>query len=153
MSTYLGRAGVLVAVTLAALAAAPARAALGGDVASVLRDHESLRATHSVLPTVYYDLHEGTTADGLQVREYVARSGTVFAVTWKGPRSPDVSALLGAHAARYQAAARAHRGGHHVLSINDPDLVITVLRLPRGWQGQAYLPAAIPDGVSRNELR
>jgi hypothetical protein len=153
MSTRLVRTSAFLTVALAVVTSAPARAALGGDVASVLHDAEALQATHAVTPMVNYDLHEGTTADGLQVREYVDRSGKVFAVTWKGPRSPNVSELLGVHAARYQAAAQAHRSGHHVLSINDPDLVVTAMRLPRGWQGQAYLPAAIPAGVSRSELR
>jgi hypothetical protein len=153
MSTYLGRASVVLTAVMCAVASAPAAAALGGDIASVLHDHESLQATHSVTPTMQYDVHEGRTADGLQLREYVDRSGKVFAVTWRGMRSPDVGALLGAHAARYRAAARARHGGHHVLSIKDADLVVTVMRLPRGWQGQAYLPAAIPAGVNRDDLR
>jgi hypothetical protein len=153
MSRQLIRAGALLTAVLAAVASAPAAAALGGDVASVLRDHAALQATHIVTPTVYYDLHEGTTADGVRLREYVDRAGKVFAVSWQGPRSPDIGALLGAHAARYQAAARVHRGSHHVLSINDADLVVSVIRLPRGWQGQALLPESLPAGVSRADIR
>jgi len=132
-----------------------AQAALGGDVASVLHDHEALRAADVVTASAQqYDVHEARSADGMHVRQYVDRSsGKVFAVSWDGPRSPDVGRLLGASATRYYAAARANRGNHHVLSINDPDLSVTVLRLPRGWQGQAYLPAALPAGVDRSEIR
>lgn len=139
-----------------AIAAAPAaHAALGGDVASVLRDHEALRTVDKVtVSTQQYDVHEGTSADGMRVRQYVERSsGKVFAVTWEGPRAPDIGRLLGDSADKYAAAVRAHRGSHHVLSIDDPDLSLTVLRLPRGWQGQAYLPAAVPAGMARNEIR
>jgi len=139
-----------------ALATAPAaHAALGGDVASVLRDHEAMRAVDVVTAsTQQYDVHEGRSADGMHVRQYVERaSGRVFGVAWEGPRAPDVVQLLGESADQYSAAARAHRGSHHVLSINDPDLAVTVLRLPRGWQGQAYLPSAVPAGVGRSEIR
>ena len=61
--------------------------------------------------------------------------------------------MLGGLAGRYYAAAREHRGNHHVLTIEDPDLALTILRLPRGWQGHALLPTAIPTGVDRAEIR
>jgi hypothetical protein len=142
------RIGALAAgLALASVAPMPSHAALGGDVVSVLRDHELLHASHTVTPTVNYDLHEGVSTDGVQLREYVDRSGKVFAVGWQGPRSPDVGRLLGTYAARYYDTARLHHGGHHVLAVNQGDLVVTVVRLPRGWQGRAYLPAAIPAGV------
>src|SRR5262249_24483881 len=118
-------------------------------------DHQALRTEDAVTAsTQQYDVHEARSVDGMHVRQYVDRSsGQVFAVTWDGPRLPDVAGLLGASATRYYAAARAHRGSHHVLSISDPDLSITLLRLPRGWQGQAYLPAAMPLGFDRSEIR
>jgi len=148
MAMFRFRRGALAAALALAIAApVPAHAALGGDVASVLRDHESLHASHVVTPTVNYDLHEGLTTDGVQLREYADRSGKVFAIGWQGPRSPDVGSLLGTFAARYYQAARLHRGSHHVLAVDQGDLVVTVVRLPRGWLGRAYLPAAIPAGV------
>jgi hypothetical protein len=145
-----------VLVPFLALVAAPAaHAELGGDVASVLRDHEALRAADIVAATTQlYDVHEARSADGLQVRQYVERSsGKVFAVTWEGPRSPNIGELLGASASTYYEAVHAHKGSHHVLSIEEPSLSLTVLRLPRGWQGKAYLPLAIPTGIERAEIR
>jgi hypothetical protein len=140
---------------VAALAVSPAsRAALGGDVASIAHDHEMLRAADTVTSTVLYDLHEAQSPTGVRVRQYVDRaSGRVFALTWQGPRLPDVNELLGSYAARYQAAAKEHHGSHHALTIDDPDLKVSVLRLQRGWQGDAYLPNAVPQGVNRAELR
>lgn len=147
-----GPAAILIITSIFSPAA---HAALGGDVASILRDHQRLQAADVVTTsTPQYDVHEAQSADGVRVRQYVDRtSGKVFAVTWDGPRSPDVSGILGASAAKYQAAVRAHRGNHHVLSIEDKDLSVTVMRLPRGWQGEAYLPASIPAGVKRSEIR
>jgi hypothetical protein len=141
---------------LAALIAgwsAAAAAALGGDLDSVQRDREALHATgDAVTPGVHYDLHEAKTTDGVSLRQYVDRSGKVFAVSWQGPRSPDVGALLGNYAARYHAA-QARRGNHHILTVHDGELMVTVMRLPRGWQGQALLTDALPDGVDRSEIR
>jgi hypothetical protein len=139
---------------LLTLAALPVHAALGRDVASVLHDHRQLQATDTVIPLIHYDVHEARRADGLVVRQYVDRtSGNVFALSWQGPHAPDVGALLGSQAERYFAAAREHRGNHHRLTINAPDLALTIVRLPRGWQGRALLPLAIPAGVDRAEIR
>jgi hypothetical protein len=154
MPSLCQRVAFVVAVGVMVSGVRSAQAALGGDVASVLHDHEALRAADVVTSTQQYDIHEASSTDGTHVRQYVNRSsGKVFAVAWDGPRLPDVGGLLGASATRYYAAARLSRAGHHVLSINDPDLSVTVLRLPRGWQGQAYLPAALPAGIDRSEIR
>ena len=138
---------------LAGAAAPDARAALGGDVASVLSDSEDLKATHSITPFVAYDLHESDATHGMRLREYVDRGGTVFAVTWHGPRAPDLNKLLGAHAAAYHAAVHPRVANHHLVSVDDAGLVVTVLRLPRGWSGAALLPTAVPAGVGRDEIR
>lgn len=152
MSTVAIRASTTALALLAALAALPAHAALGGDVASVLRDGAALRASHAVTPFAAYDLHEATSADGTVLREYVDKSGKVFALSWRGPGSPNVRALLGSHAAHYEAV-RARFSSHHVVNIEEPGFAVSIVKLPRGWRGQAVLPAAIPAGVARNELR
>jgi len=143
----------LFAACAAALAPASAQAALGGDVDSVRRDHAAIHAADAVTTTPHYDVHDGIGAGGMRIREYVDRGGKVFAVRWRGPHSPDLNNLLGIYAARYVAMAHAHRGAHHVLVIADRDLSVSVLRLPRGWQGQASLPQALPPGVSGAEIR
>ena len=139
---------------LCAFASSPCWAALGGDADSALRDHAALGATDVVTVNPGYDLHEVRTADGVVVRQYLDHaSGKVFALSWQGPRSPAVGDLLGGFAPRYFAAARLHRTGHHVLTISNPDFVLSIFRLPRGWAGQAYVPTALPAGVDRREIR
>lgn len=135
------------------VAAPVSLAALGGDMDSVRRDHAMLRAADAVTATASYEVHEASSATGERLREYVNHSGTVFALTWQGRRAPDVSALLGAYATRYQNAVNNHRGSHHVLSIEAQDLAVSVVHLPRGWQLQALLAGAMPEGVSRAEIR
>jgi len=152
MTTKLIRAALPAIALLGVALATPAHAALGGDVASVVRDSAAIRATRLVTPFIAYDLHESVAADGTRLREYVDRGGRVFAISWRGPRSPDVSALLGTHAAHFYAA-RSRLSNHHVAFVNEADLAVTVMKLPRGWEGSALLPTAIPAGVSRADLR
>ena len=132
---------------------APALAELGGDVSSVSRDVSALGATHVVTPKLGFQLHESRTVQGTVVRQYVAASGKVFAVTWNGRQSLNTSALLGHYASRYLAAARAPHSGHHVLTIHAADFELTVMRTPRGWLGYALLPDPLPQGVTREMLR
>jgi hypothetical protein len=47
----------------------------------------------------------------------------------------------------------AHRGGHHIVSVNTPDLVASVLVVQRRAIGHVQLPALIPAGVAVTELR
>jgi len=131
----------------------PASAALGGDVPSVLRDHLALNLTPAITSTVSYDLYSAATSDGQTLREYVDHSGRVFAVSFQGPRAPELATVLGSYATRYATAAKAMRPAHHVVVVNAPDLQIAVMRSGRSWQGKAILPAAIPAGVARAEIR
>lgn len=141
------------AAGLAGLLPQPARAALGGDLGSVDRDHAALQAQRVVTPMPSYDRHELTAASGLRIREYVDRSGRVFAVSWQGPQLPDLGQLLGVYAERYAAAVRARQGTHRRLVLRAPDFELSAVRLPRGWSGLALLPAALPADLSREELR
>ena len=132
----------------------PARASLGESRASVAVDHRALHGTAlTVSATQAYEVHEMTTADGGRIRQFVGPGGRVFAVTWSGRFQPDLQQLLAAHYAAYLAAARAHRGGHHLLSVSTPQLVLDVVQLPRGFAGSAHLPALLPAGVKPEELR
>jgi hypothetical protein len=130
-----------------------AYAALGATVDSVARDEAMLKGADIVTPTVNYDLHEIKAATGTTVREYVSRQGTVFAVAWEGRSTPELEQLLGSSYTRYLAEARTHRSGHHLLSINTPDLVANVVRLQRSSIGHVHLPALVPAGVAVADLR
>jgi len=143
------------ALLLAVALSAPqgAHAALGGAVDSVARDQSSLQGEDVVTPMANYDRHEIKAASGTTVREYVSRQGAVFALAWEGRATPDLQQLLGDSYARYLAEARAHRGSHHLLSFNTPDLVASVLHLQRGSIGHVHIPALVPAGVAVAELR
>ena len=144
-------AGLLVA---AGLGLAPAaQAGLGEGVDSVARDHAALRAKSvSILPMQAYDVHELATSGG-HVREYVARTGTVFAVTFKGSSMPNLRAVLGSHYGEYEVAVNARLTNHKVFAMSSPGLVMEVVKLPRGFTGSAHVPSLLPAGVAARDLR
>ncbi len=152
-----GTAGGVAAAAVALLAAAlsiPAYAGLGGDAASIARDHVALRGiTHTVTPTQLYDLHEITLAGGTTVHEYVTRAGQVFAVTWSGPSIPDLKTMLADHYADYLNAATTPHGSHHVLVVRNATIELQMIKLLRGHVGSARVLALTPPGVDLRALR
>ncbi|HME41019.1 MAG TPA: DUF2844 domain-containing protein [Steroidobacteraceae bacterium] len=149
------RAFWLVVLGITSLGANPARAALGGDAASVLADGAELHGSVYAATLPLYDLQEITADSGMHVRQYLNRDGVVFAVSWTGPVPPNLQHLLGAHYAAYTAALAAlnHPGLHRSVRVASADLVVESGGHLRAYGGRAYLPLAVPAGVPTAELR
>ena len=148
------RAATTLAAVLMLTHAPAARAALGGPREDLLRDAAALQTPRvTITSRERYDVHEMSSADGTTVRAYVQPGGRVFAVTWSGRVQPDLRVLLGAYYARYLEAARAPHPSHHLLTLTTPDLVLSVVKLPRGFGGRAHLPSLVPAGTAVDTLR
>jgi hypothetical protein len=120
----------------------------------VARDHLALRASsHTIVPTAAYDRHDIITREGTRVREFVSRTGTVFAVAWSGPSLPSLKTLLASHYDEYVSGAAARRSTRHVMSLTTPGLILHITRLPRGFSGSAQIPDLVPAGTSPADLR
>ena len=144
----------LAALTFSAFIA-PASAGLGGDEDSVRTDSTRLRGQMLSTAMIQYTRHDIATGPDSAIHEYVSRTGKVFAVTWKGPLPPDLSQLFGSYFDSYRTAlsAQSHPGGHHQVSIAQPDLVVQSLGRPRAFIGKAYVPSLVPAGVDVTELQ
>ena len=143
----LSLAVVALAITL------PAQAGLGEQQSSIQRDHVAIRgATAKVTQTAHYTLHAVTSPTGAQLHEYVAPSGTVFAMTYSGRTLPNLKNILGAHYARYQQVIAAPHNNHHVLSIRDGNFVLYMRKTQRGFRVAAYEPTLIPQGATPADL-
>jgi hypothetical protein len=98
---------------------------------------------------------ESTDANQIRVRQYLAPSGQVYAVSWEGPAMPDVAALLGTWFDRYRQGASAalpNANGLHSSRVSGSDLVVeTAVRL-REFSGRAWLPDALPAGVAAADI-
>lgn len=133
--------------------AAAARASLGGDSASVEADRLQLRATgaarQTASPSGGYTVQEIVLPSGTRVRQYVSNAGVVFAVSWSGPFMPDLRQLLGPHfAALVAAQASGGHAGQRFIGVHQSGLVIESGGHPRSFAGRAYLPGAMPAGVT-----
>jgi hypothetical protein len=148
------RALLLAALGIVPPWAAPARAALGGDAASVLADGAELHGVVHAEARPLYDIQE-IAADGMRVREYLSRDGVVFGVSWSGPAMPNLQRLLGTHYEAYTAALATlnHPGLHRSLRVASPEFVVESGGHLRAYGGRAYLPLAVPAGVRTAELR
>ncbi|HEY1315385.1 MAG TPA: DUF2844 domain-containing protein [Steroidobacteraceae bacterium] len=128
-------------------------AALGEPEGSVKSDVAQMRGSIKVTANANYRSHEIQTPAGTVVREFSGANGNVFAILWSGPVMPNLRQTLGQYFDDYVAAAKANRAGHHHLDIHRTDLVVHASGHMRAFSGIAYLPQAVPSGVSVGELQ
>ena len=96
-----------------------------------------------------------TDAGNTTINEYATSTGQIIAYTWQGPTMPDLRALLGRYADSYRAgaAASAPDGNLHASRVVRPDVIVESGGPMRGYVGRAWLPAALPAGVTADDLR
>ncbi|MEX3942137.1 DUF2844 domain-containing protein [Paraburkholderia sp. BR10937] len=151
--TQAGRAAAFAcALSCLGFAAAPARAALG-DAAAVPAGATQRSVGGGAGRVVSYVDDNGTT-----INAYLgSATGTVFAYTWQGPAQPNVEALLGRYAADWRSAAAALHAtglnGLHAARVDGTQVVVETGGHMRAYVGRAWLPAALPAGVSVGDLQ
>lgn len=102
-----------------------------------------------------YVLHETVLENGTRVREYATPSGVVFAVAWRGPVLPDLSALLGDYFTTFKAetdSARLTGKRGSPVYLERADLVVRSNGRMRNFFGHAYAPALTPSGVNIKDV-
>lgn len=145
---------VLLAAACLSVAASPAFAALGGDVATVQDDQAHINATRRVSQSNGYAVHELHSPSGSIVREFVSSSGKVFAIAWQAPSLPDLRQLLGPYFDEFQkAAAQSQRARRAPLFVEHSGLVVQVGGHMRSFTGRAYLPDQLPSGTRMEDIR
>jgi hypothetical protein len=149
----------LLMLAMACVLATAAHATLGGDRASVEADRLQMHAPRTARLSAPaagagYTVHETTLPTGTLVRQYVSAAGSVFAVAWSGPFKPDLQQLLGPHFAAMLARqdGQVHAGRPFVRQ-HGSDLVVESGGHPNGFVGRAYLPAALPAGVTAQDIQ
>ncbi|MFX1764364.1 DUF2844 domain-containing protein [Paraburkholderia sp. A1RI-2L] len=148
--------GILTVGTAAAigLAAAPAWAGLGG--APAFPDAQRTPATRLMAAvnaaTVTWTVTTTMLENDTVIHEYLDASGTVFAVSWRGPRIGSLDALLGNYFPAWQkglaAAQSARRGGYGPVAMHQPDLVVETGGHMGALTGRAWLPKTLPQGFN-----
>jgi uncharacterized protein DUF2844 len=125
----------------------------GGQVQTVAPEQFQAEQQQRPSSTDSYTVERISTPTGAMVNEYVSSSGTVFAVSWRGPRPPDLSQLLGSYFSQFQAAAASPDRPQRHLIIKTRDLVVEFGGHMRDLRGRAYLPPLLPPNVSPEDIR
>lgn len=169
MSNRLLRAAVPAALVFCAMAGPtrPACAALGGSPMATPAD----ATTTTLTPTAHaaavtqgasspaaasYSVRSTAYSSGTLVREYIGADGNVFGIAWNGPRMPDLSTLLGSYFPQYDAgrqAQRAARPGRGPVAVEQSDLVVHSGGHMGSFFGQAWLPSALPGGLTGADIK
>lgn len=146
---------VKTALAVSALLPLASYAALGGAPGAGSAPQTLLRATpsNSSPVTVAYTVREALGADGVTIREYVLPTNVVFAVTWRGPVRPDISALLGSYLPNFTSAGQARARGTGPLIEHHGDFHVESAGRPGQFFGKAYLPRLVPTNVRMEELQ
>ena len=155
----------LIAISYAMAWPVDANAALGGNAGSVASDARVLGAVTvnhvsgpaSNAPSLeVYTVERLAMPSKISVNEYVGADGRVFAVSWRGMRPPDLTVLMGVYFRQYRDAAEAGGIGalglHHS-SVRASDVEVETAGHMRDMWGRAWLPAALPPGVTAQEIR
>jgi Protein of unknown function (DUF2844) len=151
-----------IAAALMIAASGPTHAQLGTTVAIDASGTSSSSSTPDATAAVMHQAsnsavrwQESTDANQIRVRQYVSSSGQVYAVSWDGPAMPDVAVLLGTWFDRYRqdaSAALPNASGLHSSRVSSSDLMVeTAVRL-RDFNGRAWLPSALPAGVTAADI-
>ena len=131
----------------------PAHATLGENVATVENDRVQMKAQLHTTSVAGYTVHEITTPSGTTLREYIAPSGQVFAVSWNGPVLPDFRQALGRYFDQYHSSASSPRVGRRQMVIQGTDFVVHSYGRMRAFHGNAYVPSLLPPNFSADEIK
>jgi hypothetical protein len=135
----------------------PANASVNSQaVSSAAVAHAVSGAASAASTPSSYTVRATTFGNGTVVREYLAQDGTVFGLAWNGPQMPNLNDLLGTYFPQYLAgvqAARAVRGGHGPVAVDQDTLVVHSAGHMGAFAGQAWLPQALPAGVSGSDIQ
>jgi Protein of unknown function (DUF2844) len=141
---------LMAAAALAAVATVgTAHAQLGG-----MQESPALTQGSSLLNGAVR-VHTFTDDGGTTVSEYATSAGRVFAYTWHGPTMPNLRTLLGKYDTSFRKGSAAQLDGTHSLHashVAQSDVVVESGGRMRSYVGRAWLPQALPPGVTPQDL-
>ncbi|AOJ12244.1 hypothetical protein WJ07_20360 [Burkholderia vietnamiensis] len=142
----------------AELGGAPMSPPADDHAATVRALQRAMRSADGVVQpnAAAYTVREITLGSGTVIHEYTGAAGSVFGLAWRGPSMPDLESLLGSYFPQYTAgvqAAHAAHGWRAPVSVATSGLVIRTGGHMGSFAGQAWLPAALPAGLTGNDIQ
>ena len=91
----------------------------------------------------------------IQVKEYIDANDFTFAVSWRGPRKPNISALLGKFLVGYTVASamKPIQRGRRSMSVRTPDIEVLHYGQFADVRGYAFVKNRLPAGVTAGDLQ
>ena len=87
------------------------------------------------------------------MREFIAPSGVVFALDWKGMPRSDVKGLLGSSAdERLEDLLPIFGRRDSATGVSERDIIWEKSGPPGDFQGRAYVPCLVPSGVTIGDV-
>ena len=143
-------------ICLMAFTVSPVWAALGQPAESVERDRAMMKAQRQSRTGTVYTIDTITVA-GLKIKEYVSLEGVVFAVVWQGTGAPDLQLLLGEYFEEYRDELQAARNrapkARKPFRMKTARLVVERGGHSRSLWGRAFLPSALPPGMTAEDIQ
>ncbi len=104
--------------------------------------------------TAGYTVQESD-VNGTTVREYILPNGTVFAVTWRGIKHPDLTSVLGTYNSEFEKlkSQKAKAVGRVPVSVKSNRVSVRMSGHMRDVHGQAYDPNLLPEQFSLSDLK
>jgi uncharacterized protein DUF2844 len=144
----------LVAMALLVAGSTVVRAALGEGADSIVADQQAIGGKIKTIPNPSYTTNEIIMPSGTLVREYVSPGGRVFAVSWRGPTTPNLANLLGSYFQEIQAAASAQKPGSlGPVTLTANDLIFHSGGHMGNFWGRAVVSSLVPEGVDEADLK
>jgi hypothetical protein len=157
ISVAIRRSCAISALALIAQFSPRAHAALGEDVSAIANDQARLQASlqvrQNVRQNLHFAVHELSSPIGIKIREFVAESGRVFAVSWSGGWRPNLRDIMGEHYDRFIAGTRGRRMARGPVRIDLPGMVVVMGGHQRAFFGHVYLTALVPADLALEDLQ
>lgn len=166
--------GAVVSVALVACAFTVASSPVGAALGSAPMATPANATAVTVTPTVrvasaattmsssgaavstQYSVRATKFSSGTTVREYIGADGNVFGIAWNGPSMPDLQTLLGNYFSQYASGVKAIHALRHSrgpVAVEATDLVVHSGGHMGSFFGQAWLPSALPNGVTGADIK
>ena len=143
--------GASVALGSAVIAPTTAEATLGDDATSVRANQGHLGCELRVEKVASGERHVLALSNGTVIRQYLSPAGVVYAVTWHGPRMPNLQEIFGGYAAQLSQRDRI-RGGRHNMTLDGTNFMMRATGHGHTFAGRAWVPSLVPAGVDLNAL-
>lgn len=148
--TLATRAATGVALLALLMLAPSARAGLGDQIDTQQPSGAGL--TLKEAQPAYQVFESVDSTDHVTLEQYATSTGTVFAVAWRGAGMPDLQAVFGAYFTQFTSLRQHSAASRHLLSINDPSLMVDIHGPNGDIIGRAWVPALVPAGVDVNTV-